>query len=166
MKALLVLFFLCVIGTNCGSLYNDILLKLGRKEAVLDSELDALAHANPDDLPDAVRKLVRSLPQGQHLCCRNKPVIIETKSRKVQRVRAVLDTVATSHKCGFLNTGHCSSTDEVYRQETFYVTEYYTHVRNGDCPDRHIVCCNMYIMVSESCVHLDDLHELTTQLVG
>ncbi|XP_033736919.1 uncharacterized protein LOC117325093 [Pecten maximus] len=166
MKALLVSFLLCVIGASCESPYNDILVKLGRRENVLDSELSALAHADPNDLPMAVRKLVRTIPHGQHVCCRNKPVIIEVKSRRVQRVRAVVDTVATTHHCGFLSAGHCTSTDEVYKQQTFYVTEYYTHVKTGDCPDRHIVCCNMYIMVAESCVHLDDLHELTTQLIG
>ncbi|XP_052063097.1 uncharacterized protein LOC127702835 [Mytilus californianus] len=126
-----------------------------------------LKDAKPEDLPLSLRQLVRRTGYGEHMCCRNKPVGLITKTRSAKRVTNVKEEVkVSSGSCGLFGTGTCNKYDYKYHEVITYVTEYYKDINYLGCPDRHVVCCNYYIMVSKKCVYLDDLHAIAQHMIG
>ncbi|XP_062615795.1 uncharacterized protein LOC134277482 [Saccostrea cucullata] len=141
---LLVLFLNLILVGFCDDFsLKPIIRKVRAEETLSEDELKALARADERDLPPSLQRLVRATLTGEHLCCRNTPLPLVTKSRSVARHHLVNDKPVTT-----------------------YVTEYYKTVVEGRCPKEHIVCCNMYIMVAYKCVYLRDLHEVALSLLG
>ncbi|XP_048763670.1 uncharacterized protein LOC125671801 [Ostrea edulis] len=136
-------FFLCAVGLCKDHPLKPIIRKVRAEVTLNEEEKTTLARANEHELPPSLQRLVRATLTGDHLCCRNTPLPLVTKTRSVARHHLVHDkTVVT------------------------YVTEYYKTVVEGRCPQEHIVCCNMYIMVAYKCVYLKDLHEVAISLLG
>ncbi|XP_061198141.1 uncharacterized protein LOC133206212 [Saccostrea echinata] len=134
---------LFVVGFCDDFSLKPIIRKVRAEETLSDDERTVLARADERDLPPSLQRLVRDTLTGEHLCCRNTPLPLVTKSRSVARHHLVHDKPVTT-----------------------YVTEYYKEVVERSCPQEHIVCCNMYIMVAYKCVYLRDLHEVAVSLLG
>ncbi|XP_052688737.1 uncharacterized protein LOC128167200 [Crassostrea angulata] len=144
----LILAFISFLGLFCVAYCKDhplspIIRKVRAEESLSDEEKTLLARSDERDLPQSLQRLVRTALTGEHLCCRNTPLPLVTKSRRVARHHMVNNKLVTT-----------------------YVAEYYKEVVEGACPQEHIVCCNMYIMVAYKCVYLKDLHEVALSLLG
>ncbi|OWF47386.1 uncharacterized protein LOC110454419 [Mizuhopecten yessoensis] len=137
-------------------------------EAVHEDE-NKFGHLEFDSLPERVKEVLResrATDNGDHWCCKITP----TKTIVDSHVSTIRVTVPVKHTgtrhCGFLHLGRCHTTSYTAGYKTGYKATYSSRVVHTTCPDKHLTCCNNYILVAGQCLLASRLPDIQGDLIN